>query len=209
MAIYTKYPQEPAHPELIRRRDDLVSIYQRIRKEKQAVIDATFDKVSRRIGFIVTSTLPAVLEIGKKAEQSRFELQGEQFKETIWQESFAEVLRPAATWEGIAAGSYRLYLLWAQALAIRFQTEWMEPAHPGVIYEIQVDRRTIPFDPHIPEPAHWFDPNLLLEAEERLLIGAIDVVYPELKLVERLGNIRDTLRKVGPGVREPAHFNLG
>ena len=37
-----------------------------------------------------------------------------------------------------------------------------------------------------PEPAHWFNPAALITQEEQVLIVALDEVYPELKLVERI-----------------------
>ncbi len=45
-----------------------------------------------------------------------------------------------------------------------------------------------------------------MAVEDAVLIEAIDKVYPELRLVDRVASIRKTLSKVGPGVREPAHF---
>lgn len=54
------------------------------------------------------------------------------------------------------------------------------------------------------EPAHWFDPGQIIAGEEKVLISALDEVYPELRLGDRVAATRAEI--VGPGVREPAHF---
>lgn len=41
-----------------------------------------------------------------------------------------------------------------------------------------------------PEPAHWFNPGALITQEEQVLIVALDEVYPELRLVERVSSSR-------------------
>ena len=41
-----------------------------------------------------------------------------------------------------------------------------------------------------PEPAHWFNPGALITQEEQVLIVALDEVYPELRLVERISASR-------------------
>ena len=41
-----------------------------------------------------------------------------------------------------------------------------------------------------PEPAHWFDPGSLITQEEQMVIVALDEVYPELRLVERISASR-------------------
>jgi hypothetical protein len=41
-----------------------------------------------------------------------------------------------------------------------------------------------------PEPAHWFDPGVLITEAEQVVIVALDEVYPELRLVERISASR-------------------
>ncbi len=41
-----------------------------------------------------------------------------------------------------------------------------------------------------PEPAHWFDPGRLITEAEQVFIVALDEVYPELRLVERISASR-------------------
>lgn len=202
---------EPAHPEIIKQHDDLVSIYSQIKQQSQKAIDAAFDRASRQVGFVVTTTLPAVLEVGTDARQNKLQLSGENLKGTIFEKEFADVLGKPIVTKDVAAGSYRLYLVWTDALLLRLRTEWMEPAH---IFQIaglmrQPELQAARIRPETMEPVHWFDPGIALQLEERLLISAIDQVYPELKLVDRLTTIREFMRRpVGPGVKEPAHFRF-
>jgi hypothetical protein len=62
------------------------------------------------------------------------------------------------------------------------------------------------YPPEVQEPAHWFDAGIALAKEEEILIPAIDEVYPELKLAERIALGRQERRFRIPGIREPAHF---
>jgi hypothetical protein len=41
-----------------------------------------------------------------------------------------------------------------------------------------------------PEPAHWFDPGRLVTEAEQVFIVALDEVYPELRLVDRISASR-------------------
>lgn len=64
----------------------------------------------------------------------------------------------------------------------------MEPAH---FRELRLAERApyeIIRESH--EPAHWLDPRIALAAEETVLISAIDAVYPELRLAERVRQYR-------------------
>lgn len=203
---------EPAHPEIVKRHDDLVTIYNAIKQQMQGPIDAAFDRVSRQVGFVVTTTLPAVLEVGTEGKVKGLALSGENLQGTLFEREFSEPMKRAdLPLKGVTAGSYRLYLIWSDALLLRLRTEWMEPAH---IFQVagfltQPQAQATQLRPEVMEPVHWFDPGIALEVEERLLISAIDEVYPELKLVDRLTTFREALRRpVGPGVKEPAHFRL-
>lgn len=48
-----------------------------------------------------------------------------------------------------------------------------------------------------PEPAHWFDPGALISEREQLLIVALDEVYGELKLLERINSFRQLQKQDG------------
>ena len=121
--------------------------------------------------------------------------------------------------KGVADGSYSLYLIWYDALKLKLHTDWMEPAHVPGVERIDVSQRLRPditevvgqrpgFGPGVREPAHWFDRSVALELNEALVISAIDEVYPELRLVDRVKEARrpPVAAILAPGIREPAHF---
>jgi hypothetical protein len=60
---------------------------------------------------------------------------------------------------------------------------------------------------HLRHEPHWFDPGLLLSAQDAITISVIDEVYPEIRLADRVAVTRESLRRrVFPEVQEPAHF---
>lgn len=226
---------EPAHPGLIEHYEDLLAIYTLLRKGFQEKIDTTFDAISRRIGFVVTTTLPAVLEVGAGGVVRSFGLSGEHLKGTLFEEGFKPVLavrEPIPGAQGqkyVRAGTYHLYLIWYEALRLRLNRDWVEPAHlrPGswleqvrklraeTLKKVEVEQR-IRIDHDIPEPAHWFDPGILLEVDDIVNVTVLDEVYPDLHLAERVafsrkeypGRIRPEVMEpahIGPEVMEPAH----
>jgi hypothetical protein len=214
------FHQEPAHPGVIKLHDDLVNIYKIIREAYQENINATFDRVSRQIGFVVMTTLPITLNITDK--EANVALVSDNLQGTLFEEAFLKVLDgfPQRVQGKVATGSYKLYLIWYDALKLKLHTDWMEPAHLPWYETVQVAqrlrevqiaqiaRRTPVIGPGVHEPAHWFDPAFSLETEEALAISAIDQVYPELRLVERVQAARQTARlaAISPGIREPAHY---
>jgi hypothetical protein len=192
---------EPAHPSIVKLRDDLVSIYTVIRERYQAQLDQAFDRVSRQIGFVVTTTIPVVLEVGEGGRTARIQMDGEHLKDTIFEKELSAVFREPGPWK-VAAGSYQLYLLWSDALRLKLGTAWVEPAHftvPQLGPQIEAAR----VRPEVLEPAHWFDPGAAIAVNDRVLIEAIDTVYPELRLADRVALTRKLVR---PEVIEPAHF---
>lgn len=222
---------EPAHPAIIRLHDDLVAILKGVRDQYQSTIDETFDKVSRRIGFVVTTALPIAMEVAESGRAKSVGLVGEHLKGTLFEESFAPTLKAMAKAEPAAArgaGVYRFPILWFDALQLQLRTDWMEPAHfrdPGswrwqgasglarlIGYHWMEPAHV---GPGVMEPAHWreLDPGLWQQGphpepwRERVMVSAIDTVYPELRLVERLAAFRAQARRVvAPDVKEPAHF---
>lgn len=48
-----------------------------------------------------------------------------------------------------------------------------------------------------PEPAHWFDRGSLISELDQVLIVALDEVYPELKLLDRINAVRNAAQQVG------------
>src|SRR6266536_206012 len=77
---------EPAHPGIVKQFEDLIAIYKVIRGQFQDGIDRAFDRVSRDIGFVVSTTLSVTCEIadGKPAQWTMAEpLKGSLFEGAI------------------------------------------------------------------------------------------------------------------------------
>ncbi len=219
----SKHPVEPAHPMVVELHDTLIAIYKLIREKYQARIDAAFDEVSRQVGFVVTTTVPVEIEVGNDGKVKGVTAAADNLKGTLF-EKIASVVGTDAIPGKVAAGKYRIYLLWYPALKLRLKTDFMEPAHftgvlepahpstgGGIFASLQSDlaSRFVGRVPSFGEPVHWFDPGFAIASEEAVLINAIDEVYPELRLAERVSVARQIGRGIGPGVREPAHFGPG
>lgn len=199
---------EPAHPTLVQLHDDLVTLYTHIKHAYQAGVDQAFDDVSRQIGYVVTTTVPIVLRISDRTAPFDVEMGSETLKGTLFESALRVALNPQplpprSEKFSVSPGSYKLYLIWYSALKLRLRTDWMEPAHVLITAEQALARQPLPYPQ---EPAHWFDAGSFLPQEELVLIDAIDTVYPELKLAERINTTRGLARLLRPGVREPAHF---
>ena len=242
--IFDRSPVEPAHPGIVALHDDLVAIYRFIRERYQARIDQEFDNVSRKIGFVVATTLPVDVTVGEKGNITSVALAAKQMQGTLF-EGIGSILSsqdpvPPSPAGPVSAGVYQLYLLWYPALKLKFRTEWMEPAHlstqaalstawkepahPSTAWKepahpsvgeiaaslrSDVASRFVGRVPGFGEPVHWFDPGYTIAAEEAVLIHAIDEVYPELRLVDRVAAARQASRvAVRPEVTEPAHPQL-
>jgi hypothetical protein len=210
---------EPAHPSVIRLQDDLVNIYTLIRERYQRRIDEAFSNIARQTGFVITTTLPVVLTVDEKA--ARVEMGAENLRGTLFESAMMEVLKPMSDElvGKLPPSEYPLYLIWHDALKLKLRTDWMESAH-WRRFEPAPELRARP--PGFQEPAHWFDPRLEIDLRDALVINAIDQVYPELKLLERVEAARGAVMsaeaargaamstaavgRIGPGVTEPAHF---
>lgn len=203
---------EPAHPMIIKLHDDLLVIYRLLRDTYQKQIDQAFDDVSRKIGFVVTTTVPVVVEIGDKGVIKNIAVGSENLKGTLFESALiggALGKLKDGSIPRVSAGTYSLYLLWFDALRLKLKTDWMEPAHfrkPMFTSQVQTNVQ-FAVKPEVMEPAHWFNPQVVLQPEETVLIAVIDEVYPELNLAARVSAYRDRLR-VRPEVMEPAHFRV-
>jgi hypothetical protein len=198
---------EPAHPMLVKLHDELVTLYTFIKDHYQERVDKAFDDVSREIGYVVTTTVPIVLEIKDRGSPFHMQMAAEYLKGTLFERALREALNPQPLPPqqkdvNISTGSYQIYLFWYSALKLRLRTEWIEPAHVAISAEQAFARLPMSYPK---EPAHWFDAGSFLPQEEVVLIDAIDTVYPELKLADRISATRSLFR-FRPGVREPAHF---
>lgn len=296
-----RYWVEPAHPMVIKLYSDLVTAYKFIKDNYQKEIDAAFDRASQQIGFVVTTTMPVMLEVGDGGAIKSLTMGSESLKNTPFEKEISAVFdlkRKGENKLNVSPGVYNIALFWYDAVKLRLRTDWMEPAHP--VYQLQSElmglggrspqstqamsmaSRSQPWlepvhhrpwcepvhtpwtEPvhHMPwmepvhtpwmEPVHypgcrpWLEPahpvfqtaadmqkaseaktfehqepvqylnkmNQIFQ-EKSILVSAIDEVYPELKLGERLNKAQYALsptlplpppRAAWPGVREPAHM---
>jgi hypothetical protein len=230
---FRKVLPEPAHPMVIQLHDDLVALYAYIKEKYQAEIDQAFDRISREVGFVVSTALPYNIKVGDNRAMGIIITDG--LKGTLFDRELSGVFKKFSSdsIKNISAGSYSLYIFWLEALKLKLRTDWMEPAHSNVRLSAMqpgnirnwgkslefnreltlLDDNPIPIDNRVvvgpspwEEPAHWFDPGVVIATEEKVMILAIDEVYPELRLVDRLMSYRMAARQiVKPDVKEPAH----
>ena len=204
---------EPAHPGVIRLYDGLIQVY-KVMRQRQEAIDAAFDRVAAQIGFVVTTTLPVRVEFADKGTVKKFEFDSEALRGTIFETELSklqELTREPFT--GVPAGKYRFYLIWYDALKLKLRRDWLEPVHvlQGLLGSLVAQRGAVAptalvRPPEVREPAHWFDPGIAIAIEDAVVISAIDEVYPELRLAERISADRLALYRIRPEVMEPAHY---
>ncbi len=220
---------EPAHTAVLEFRDVLQALYQQIRKAFQPKIDAAFDKASRDIGYLVTTTVPVQFVITRGGRIKDVELGAEHLQGTVYEKRLSPVLKEMTGMDlgdvKAASGDYLLQMIWFDALRLRLRTDWIEPAHFRDYQRVRESFRDltkfdwvepahvvlggsgqIAVDPDVVEPAH-FQPTID-PWKEKVLVAVIDEVYPELRLIDRIAKLKDDLRiKVRPDVIEPAHFH--
>ncbi len=196
-------PDEPVH--WLKIHDDLLIIYRTLREKYQNKIDKAFDKVSKQIGFVVVTSLPVVFDIGERGKVKELSMGAENLKGTLFEKELFNAMAALKDdpFPFPSPGSYKLQLLWFDALKVKLRTDWCEPVH---FYRSWSDRygRQDMVVPHVREPVHWFDPGYRIEAEESVLISVIDEVYPELQIADKIAAHRKANREdVFPDVREP------
>jgi len=201
---------EPAHPGVIQQLADVVTLYGAIREKVQPQIDKAFDEASRQIGFVVATTLPVAITVDEKSNVTAVTI-GDQFKGTLFERELAKAFTPLIGHNvaGVSAGTYNLYAIWQAALSLVLQHYWLEPAQPGTVLgagDLQLQAFKRP--PGVHEPAHFLDAAIQLTPEDTIVIAAIDKVYPELRLAERIATARTATRPVvvNPNVGERVQF---
>ncbi len=203
---------EPAHPAVIRLYDGLIQLY-RIMRERQSEIDTAFDRVAAQIGFVVTTTLPVRVEVAEEGAVKKADFDSDALRGTIFEKEagfLKELTRKPL--KGVPAGTYRFYLIWYEALKLKLRRDWLEPVHviQAVLGSITSQRTGTSASalvrPEVREPAHWFDPGVAIAIEDAVVILAIDEVYPELRLTERIAADRLAIRQIRPEVMEPVHY---
>ena len=204
---------EPAHPGVIRLYDGLIQVY-KVMHERQEAIDAAFDRVAAQIGFVVTTTLPVRVEVAEDGAVKKSAFDSEALRGTIFEKELSGFLQELTRkpFTGVPAGTYRFYLIWYDALKLKLRRDWLEPVHviQGLLGSVVAQRGTVApgalVRPEVREPAHWFDPGIAIAIEDAVVISAIDEVYPELRLAERIAADRLALYRIRPEVMEPAHY---
>jgi hypothetical protein len=199
---------------MIRLYDDLLQVYRAMR-ERQKDIDAAFDRVAQMIGFVVTTTLPVRVEISERGKVASVAFDSEALRGTIFEKELSPFLKELTEqpFADVPKGTYRFYLIWYNALRIKLRRDWLEPAHVlkavvgSLISPAAVAAGSAIVKPEVREPAHWFDPGIAIAIEDALVISAIDEVYPQLKLADRIAADRLAIRKIRPEVMEPPHFH--
>jgi hypothetical protein len=211
--IIFRPPPEPAHVSVIRQYEDLVAILQYIRDNGQGVIDQGFDRVSSQIGFVVAASLPVSVTVAASGRIEQLSMREEHLKGTLFEKELLPQLQKVleapitgSTGAHVGEGTFDIYILWFDALKLKLGSipflPRPEPAHPSFSAELARAglgfRHPFPEPAHPflgrfrppPEPAHWFDSRIQITQEEQVLIVALDEVYPELRLVERISGSR-------------------
>jgi hypothetical protein len=191
-------------------------VYQ-IMRERQKEIDAAFDRVAAQIGFVVTTTLPVRVEVAEGGAVKGASFDGEALRGTIFEKELSGFLQEFTQkpFSGVPAGTYRFYLIWYDALNLKLRVDWMEmaPYLQGLLGSIVSQQGAISASPmvrpEVQERVHWFDPTVAMPVEEALVILAIDEVYPELRLAERIQAGRLAISRGWIGIREmvPVYYS--
>jgi hypothetical protein len=111
------------------------------------------------------------------------------------------------------------HTLWMEPVHYPGCRPWLEPAHPvfqtAEDFQKAVEATATAKTFEHTEPVQYLNRVSQIIQEKSLLVSAIDEVYPELKLAERLNKAQYAMsptlplpppRAVWPGVREPAHM---
>jgi len=203
---------ELVQPAVIRLYNDLVKVY-RIMRERQKEIDAAFDRLAKQIGFVVTTTLPVRVEIADGGTVKKASFDGDALRGTIFEKELSGFLQDLTQkpFGDVPHGTYRFYLIWYEALNLKLRFDCCESVHilQGLLGSIVSQQGSIAASilvrPEVEEPAHWFDPGFAIAIEDALVILAIDEVYPELRLAERIQAGRLAILRFPWGGRPPWH----
>ena len=187
-------PPEPAHSSVVRHFEDLVAILKHLR-ESQEEIDRVFDDIASQIGFVFTTTIPAIVEVEPGGKIDRVALRGEHFKGTLFEKGLLPVLEerlrqlPEGRENRLHQGVYEIYVIWYDALKLKLGAITFRPPPEPAHFHLSPELTRPSFRPP-PEPAHWFDRGALISELDQVLIVALDEVYGELKLLERINSFR-------------------
>jgi len=202
---------ELVQPAVIHLHNSLIQVY-RIMRERQKEIDAAFDRVASQIGFVVTSTLPVRVEVAEDGAVKKISFDGEALRGTIFEKELSGFLQDftKTPFSGVSAGTYRFYLIWYDALNLKLRFDCCESVHilQGLLGSLVSQQVGVAASalvrPEVKEPSHWFDPGMAIAIEDAIVIMAIDEVYPELRLAERISAGRLAISRLWGG-RSPWH----
>jgi len=163
-------------------------------RERQKEIDAAFDRVAAQIGFVVTTTLPVRVEVAEGGAVRKSSFDGDALRGTIFEKELSGFLQDLTQkpFGDVPPGTYRFYLIWYDALNLKLRFDCCESVHilQGLLGSLVSQQGNITASalvrPEPGEPVHWFDPGVAIAIEDALVILAIDEVYPELRLAERI-----------------------
>jgi hypothetical protein len=172
---------EPAGANVVKERSDLVKIYRAVKEKCQKNIDNEFDRVSREVGFVVTTAIPVDLEL-ERGKVKRIRMGSENLNGTIFEKAMIQALKPLADYQIPVDGTaYTIVVLWNEAFMLM----------------------RVPVDPGVEEPAQNQLKDMFIKlgdrmatVKEQLHASAIDEVYPELKFAQRLANSKATFRNI-------------
>jgi len=173
-------------------------------RERQKEIDAAFDRVAAQIGFVVTTTLPVRVEVAEEGAVRKSSFDGDALRGTVFEKELSGFLNEFSEkpFSGVPAGTYRFYLIWHDALNLKLRFDCCESVHilQSLLGSLVSERGGISASslvrPEVKEPPHWFDSGVAIEIDEALVILAIDEVYPELRLAERISAGRLATRQI-------------
>jgi hypothetical protein len=161
-----RYWVEPAHPMVIKLFDDLVIIYRFVKDTYQKDVDAAFDRASKQIGFVVTTTVPVMLEVGEGGAVKSLSMGSECLKGTALEKELLMVFDSKILGGhkiNVSPGVYNMALFWYDALKLKLKMDWMEPAHP--VYRLQSELMGLSRSPQsaraldvIAQPQPWLEP---------------------------------------------------
>ncbi len=168
--VNTSHWKEPAHLAAIKLHDDLVSIYTHIREKYQKEIDNAFDRISRQIGFVVTTSVPVTLEVEEGGTIKSFSIGMANLKDTIFEKELSGALEPIVgdSMHGVSSGNYNIYLLWFEALKLKLRTDWMEPVHYRYSMEPAHPPQMEPVHRPYMEPVHFKEPESAVDIQPEM-----------------------------------------
>lgn len=134
---------EPAHPMVVKLHRDLIEIYRFIKENYQENIDEAFDIASKKVGLVLTTTMPITIEIDDNGSVKDLKIGSDKLGETILVKELsktinADKINSSAEIPKVSSGVYNLAVFWFDAVKLSLRTDWMEPAQPVYQFKSQL-----------------------------------------------------------------------